>query len=110
MFENSIFSIVENLLLAAAYRTLVCIYLLVGGDTFVDHAILYVDANRFYVSVEMFRNPDLRGCAMCVGRDEPVWYDVVLTKSSFLKQTSIKLGNCLCKHAGNVLIFLRCVA
>lgn len=60
-----------------------------------DRVILHVDANCFYASVEMFRNPSLRGRAMCVGGDEEARHGIVLTKSPLAKKAGVKTGETL---------------
>ncbi len=60
-----------------------------------DRIIMHVDANCFYASVEMFRRPELRGCAMCVGGDVEARHGIVLAKSPEAKAMGVKTGEAL---------------
>ena len=57
-----------------------------------DRIILHSDCNCFYASVEMHRNPALRGTAMCVGGREDTRHGIVLAKSPLAKRYGVKTG------------------
>lgn len=55
-----------------------------------DRAILHVDMNSFYASVEQAERPELRGLPMVVGGDEEARHGIVLTKSVEAKRFGVK--------------------
>lgn len=60
-----------------------------------DRAILHVDMNSFYASVEQAERPELRGLPMVVGGDEEARHGIVLTKSVEAKSYGIKTAETL---------------
>lgn len=57
-----------------------------------DRAILHVDLNCFYASVETVLNPALRGQPIAVCGDEEARHGIVLAKSEPAKQAGVKTG------------------
>ena len=60
-----------------------------------DRAILHVDMNCFYASVEMAERPELRGRPVIVGGDEESRHGIVLTASYPAKRKGVKTGSAL---------------
>ena len=60
-----------------------------------ERVVLHSDCNCFYASVEMHRNPHLRGTAMVVGGDEEARHGIVLAKSPLAKAAGVKTGEAL---------------
>ncbi len=60
-----------------------------------DRAILHVDMNCFYASVEMAERPELRGRPVIVGGDEESRHGIVLTASYPAKRRCVKTGSAL---------------
>ena len=58
-------------------------------------AILHVDMNCFYASVEMAERPELRGRPVIVGGDEENRHGIVLTASYPAKRRGVKTGSAL---------------
>ena len=58
-------------------------------------AILHVDMNCFYASVEMAERPELRGRPVIVGGDEESRHGIVLTASYPAKRRGVKTGSAL---------------
>ena len=61
----------------------------------VSRAILHVDMNCFYASVEMAEQPSLRGLPVIVGGDEESRHGIVLTASYPAKRRGVKTGTAL---------------
>lgn len=57
-----------------------------------DRVIMHCDLNSFYASVEMLKNPSLRGTAMAVGGSPETRHGIVLAKSDLAKQAGVKTG------------------
>ncbi len=60
-----------------------------------SRAILHVDMNCFYASVEMAERPELRGLPVIVGGDEENRHGIVLTASYPAKRRGVKTGSAL---------------
>ena len=60
-----------------------------------DRAILHVDMNSFYASVEQAERPKLRGLPMVVGGDEEARHGIVLAKSVEAKRFGVKTAETL---------------
>lgn len=60
-----------------------------------DRAILHVDMNSFYASVEQAERPELRGLPMVVGGDEEARHGIVLAKSVEAKRYGVKTAETL---------------
>ena len=58
-------------------------------------AILHVDMNNFYASVECLHNPSLRGKAVAVGGDVEARHGIILAKNYEAKAFGIKTGETL---------------
>lgn len=57
-----------------------------------DRAILHVDCNKFYASVECCRRPALRELPLAVGGDEAMRHGIVLTKNELAARCGISTG------------------
>ena len=57
-----------------------------------DRIILHCDLNNFFASVEMLRNPELRGKAIAVCGDQEKRHGIVLAKSEPAKKFGVKTG------------------
>ncbi len=60
-----------------------------------ERVVLHSDCNCFYASVEMHRNPHLRGKAVVVGGNEEARHGIVLAKSPHAKAAGVKTGEAL---------------
>ncbi len=60
-----------------------------------DRAILHVDMNSCYASIEQAERPELRGLPVVVGGDEESRHGIVLTKSVEAKRYGIKTAETL---------------
>ena len=58
-------------------------------------SILHVDANAFYASVEMQRNPDLHGKPVAVCGSQEERHGIVLTASYPAKKRGVKTGQAI---------------
>ncbi len=58
-------------------------------------SILHVDSNCFYASVEMQRNPDLRGKPVAVCGSQEERHGIVLTASYPAKKRGVKTGQAI---------------
>ncbi|MBE7003043.1 MAG: DNA polymerase IV [Ruminococcaceae bacterium] len=66
-----------------------------GEVTGVGREILHCDANCFYASVEMQRDPDLRGRPVAVCGDQEARHGIVLTASYPAKKRGVKTGQAI---------------
>ena len=57
-----------------------------------DRVILHCDLNNFYASVEVIKNPSLRGKAIAVCGDPEMRHGIVLAKSEVAKKAGVKTG------------------
>ncbi len=57
-----------------------------------DRVIMHCDLNSFYASVEILKNPSLRGTAMAVGGSPETRHGIVLAKSDLAKKAGVKTG------------------
>ena len=57
-----------------------------------DRVILHCDLNNFFASVEMMKNPELRGKAIAVCGDPEKRHGIVLAKSESAKKCGVKTG------------------
>ena len=58
-------------------------------------AILHVDMNNFYASVECLHNPALRGCPVAVGGDLEARHGIILAKNYEAKAFGVQTGETL---------------
>ena len=76
-----------------------------------DRVIMHCDLNSFYASVEMLKNPSLRGTAMAVGGSPETRHGIVLAKSDLAKRAGVKTGMALwqaAKLCPNIQFVLPC--
>ncbi|MCL2228459.1 MAG: DNA polymerase IV [Firmicutes bacterium] len=57
-----------------------------------DRVILHCDLNNFFASVEILKNPELRGKAVAVCGDPKMRHGIVLAKSEPAKKCGVKTG------------------
>lgn len=60
-----------------------------------DRAILHVDMNSFYASVEQAEHPELRGKPVAVAGKEEVRHGIILTKSKEAKRYGVKTAEAI---------------
>ncbi len=60
-----------------------------------DRAILHVDMNSFYASVECLHRPDIRHLPVAVGGNEDARHGIVLAKNQLAKSYGIQTGEVL---------------
>lgn len=60
-----------------------------------DRAILHVDMNSFYASVECLHRPSIRHLPVAVGGNEEARHGIVLAKNNLAKKHGVKTGEVL---------------
>ncbi len=60
-----------------------------------ERAILHVDCNKFYASVECLHRPEIRHLPVIVGGDEDLRHGIVLTKNEIAAKYEIKTGEAI---------------
>ncbi len=60
-----------------------------------ERAILHCDLNSFYASVEIYKNPDLRGKAVAVCGNKEDRHGIVLAKSDPAKRMGVQTGEAI---------------
>ena len=60
-----------------------------------DRAILHVDMNSCYASIECFHHPEIRGYPVAVGGDVESRHGIILAKNQLAKKYGIKTGEAL---------------
>lgn len=60
-----------------------------------ERAILHVDMNSFYASVECLHRPDIRHLPVAVGGNEEARHGIVLAKNQLAKAAGVKTGEVL---------------
>lgn len=61
----------------------------------VDRAILHIDANSYYASVECLHHPELHGKAVAVGGDTEARHGIILSVMPPAKRCGVKVGEAL---------------
>ncbi len=60
-----------------------------------ERAILHVDCNKFYASVECLHRPEIRNLPVIVGGDAELRHGIVLTKNEIASKYNIKTGEAI---------------
>lgn len=60
-----------------------------------ERAILHVDCNKFYASVECLHRPEIRNLPVIVGGDAELRHGIVLTKNDIASKYDIKTGEAI---------------
>lgn len=61
----------------------------------IERKILHIDADSYYVSVEMVYHPELRGKAVAVAGDPQARHGIILAKSLPAKKAGVKTGEAI---------------